>query len=59
MYLHEMTELRSTVAGFSGLASSLVCRGTTEISYKEVGLTQGTCFKQLILFKNLYLFNFH
>ena len=57
MYPYEMIELRSAVTEFDGLASSLVCRGRTEIRHKRVALTRGTGFQKLISFKNLYLFN--
>ena len=56
---YELTKFKSVVAGFDGLASSLVCRGRTEIIHKGVALTQGTGFKQLISFESLYLFNFN
>ena len=54
MYPHEMTELRSVLTGFDDLAISLVRRGRIEISHKGVA-----DFKQFILLKNLYSFNFN
>ena len=49
MYPHEVTKLRSAIAGSNGPAISVICRGRTEINHKGVALMRSMGVKQLIL----------